>query len=41
MIVPGERITKEVIDNLTYYKRMGLTIEGLKEDGKIGVWTNG
>lgn len=41
VIVPGERITKEVIDNLTYYKRMGLTIEGLKEDGKIGVWTNG
>lgn len=41
LIVPGEKITKEAVDMLQWYRKSGFTIEGLKEEGYIEVWTNG
>lgn len=38
LIVPGERITKEVADQLNWYEKSGFTIEGIHVDKKIGVW---
>lgn len=40
-VVPGERITKEAVDYLEKYQRLGFTIEGIHEDKQIGVWING
>lgn len=41
MIVPGERITKEITDALRQYERLGFSIEGLHTEGCIEVWNNG
>lgn len=38
LIVPGERISEEVIALLKEYKKMGFRIEGLKKDGYIEVY---
>lgn len=40
-IVPGERITKEAVDCLKKYERLGFSIEGICEEKHIGVWKNG
>lgn len=37
LIVPGERISSELIELLEYYQKAGFEIEGLKENGKIEV----
>ncbi|MEG1505346.1 MAG: aminotransferase class V-fold PLP-dependent enzyme [Lachnospiraceae bacterium] len=41
LIVPGERITKEITACLIQYQKAGLTIEGLHRKNEIGVWENG
>lgn len=40
LIVPGERITKEVIEMLFAYRQLGFSIEGIKEEESIEVWIN-
>ena len=40
-IVPGEKITEEVIAYLNKYEQSGFTIEGLAVEKHIGVWKNG
>lgn len=40
MVVPGERITKEVIEALLAYQKLGFSIEGIKEEAHIEVWIN-
>lgn len=37
LIVPGERVGKEVIKRLEQYEQMGFSIEGTKEEGKLRV----
>lgn len=37
LIVPGEKMTEEVISCLEEYQKRGFSIEGLKEEGKIKV----
>ncbi len=37
MLVPGEVITKDVVDYLSRVSAMGGTVDGLAEDGRIGV----
>lgn len=37
MLVPGEQITGEMIDSITENRTLGLTVEGISEDGKIEV----
>lgn len=39
LVVPGERISDKVIEMLKMYDKMGFDIEGLKQHGKIEVWT--
>lgn len=39
LVVPGERISYKVIEMLKMYDKMGFDIEGLKQQGKIEVWT--
>lgn len=41
VIVPGERVSKEAIDLLSYYEEQDFQIEGLCTKGKIKVWKNG
>ncbi len=41
ILVPGERITRPVVEQLGWYEKQGFMIEGLKEAGKIEVWNNG
>lgn len=41
LVVPGERIGKETARQMTEYKKMGFSIEGTEESGKIEVWING
>lgn len=41
ILVPGERITKEVLDTLGYYRSYDLAVEGLKREGHIEVWMHG
>lgn len=41
IVVPGERITQNIVDILCQYRDMGFSIEGTKEENKIGVWING
>lgn len=41
LIVPGEKVTEEVIQCLSWYEEIGFSIEGLSVDKKIGVWING
>lgn len=41
LIVPGERISKEVIERLCVYRTLGFDIEGLQKEGYIEVWKNG
>lgn len=41
IIVPGERITKEVSDLLKEYERLDFSIEGISKEGKIEVLING
>lgn len=41
LIVPGEKMTKEIIQVLVWYQKLGFSIEGLSVDKEIGVWING
>lgn len=41
LIVPGERITREVTERLFWYRSRGFSVEGLKEEGHIEVWLHG
>ncbi|MEF9999158.1 MAG: aminotransferase class I/II-fold pyridoxal phosphate-dependent enzyme [Lachnospiraceae bacterium] len=41
LMVPGERITEEVIACLTQYRAFGFLIEGLHKEGYIKVWIHG
>lgn len=41
MIVPGEKISRECIRQITEYKKAGFKIEGLEKEGSIGVWIYG
>lgn len=41
LVVPGERIGKETARQMTEYQKMGFSIEGTEESGKIEVWING
>lgn len=41
LIVPGERVTEEIIQCLIWYDEIGFSIEGLSVDKEIGVWING
>lgn len=41
LIVPGERISGEVIRRLCLYRAMGFDVEGLQKEGYIEVWKNG
>lgn len=41
LIVPGERITKEAVDLLEWYRDNEFAIEGLKTNDCIEVWTDG
>ena len=40
LIVPGERITEAVVENLYWYQDQGFSIEGLKEENYIEVLIN-
>ena len=40
LIVPGERITEAVVENLYWYQEQGFSIEGLKEENYIEVLIN-
>lgn len=41
LIVPGERITREALELLSWYERHAFSIEGLKRERNIEVWTDG
>ncbi len=41
LLVPGERITRPVVEQLGWYEKQGFSVEGLKEPGRIEVWNNG
>lgn len=41
LIVPGERITEEIAQDISEYEKMGFQIEGTKTKGKIEVLING
>jgi len=41
LIVPGERISPEAVDILESYRGLGFEMQGLKEEGKIEVLTDG
>lgn len=41
LIVPGERISREVIEALVRYDKLRFTIEGLQQEKYIEVWING
>lgn len=41
LVVPGERIGKKTARQMTVYEKMGFSIEGTEESGKIEVWLNG
>ena len=41
LVVPGERISQDVIDRLKLYRRLSFDIEGLQKEGYIEVWKNG
>lgn len=38
LIVPGERISEEVVSKLCGYREMGFQIEGLRRENEIEVW---
>ena len=40
-VVPGEKITEEVITYLNKYEQSGFVIEGIAVEKHIGVWKNG
>lgn len=40
LIVPGEKVTEEIIHCLSWYEEIGFSIEGLSVDKNIGVWIN-
>ena len=40
-IVPGEKITEEVVTYLNKYEQSGFVIEGISVEKQIGVWKNG
>lgn len=40
-VVPGEEITKEAVECLKKYEKLGFVIEGIHEEKHIGVWKNG
>lgn len=40
LIVPGEKVTEEIIQCLSWYEEIGFSIEGLSVDKNIGVWIN-
>lgn len=40
LIVPGEKVTEEVISYLQAYRKKGFSIEGLEEEGRIKVCKN-
>lgn len=41
LIVPGERINAEAVEILKRRREQGFFVEGLEQDGRIEVWTNG
>lgn len=41
LVVPGERISQDVIDRLKLYRKLAFDIEGLQQEGYIEVWKNG
>ena len=41
LIVPGEKITQEAADLLSWYRAHGFSVEGLKKNDCIEVWTDG
>lgn len=41
LVIPGEKLTKEVVDILSAYMQLGFSVEGLKEAGSIEVWIDG
>lgn len=41
LVVPGERISQDVIDRLKLYRKLAFDIEGLQQEGYIEVWENG
>lgn len=41
ILVPGEMVTQDAVDELEKYAKLGFRIEGLKEENKIEVWING
>ena len=41
LVVPGERISQDVINRLELYRKLAFDIEGLQQEGYIEVWKNG
>lgn len=41
LLVPGERVTEEMIQVLIWYEKLGFSIEGLNVEKEIGVWISG
>ena len=41
LVVPGERISQDVIDRLKLYRKLAFDIEGLQQEDYIEVWKNG
>ncbi len=41
LVVPGERISREIIQQITLYEKMGFTIEGTVVHGKMEVMADG
>lgn len=41
LLVPGEKITREVVKTLKRYDELKFSIEGLSKEGYIEVWING
>ena len=41
LIVPGERISREIVRQIILYEKMGFTVEGTEIHGKMEVMTDG
>lgn len=41
ILVPGERITEQIVEILNYYRSAGFHLEGTSVENRIGVWING
>ena len=41
MLVPGERVTEEIAEQLLHYRELNFSIQGVADEDQIEVWING